>query len=92
MTLQPGGPGGKYLGRSGPFLAAELRELLADVRDQLEREPGVLDHLEEAILAGDLTTTTEVMIHLRDFFALLMVLVGAVHVAQQSGPAGEAGA
>jgi hypothetical protein len=73
--LTPGGPGGKYLGRSGPVSHGELREVLADVHDQLRREPEVLDALQQAILEGDLSTSTEIITHLRDLFVLLDWLV-----------------
>ena len=80
-----GGPGGKYLGRSGPLSEAELGEVLADVNDQLQREPQVLDALSEAILVGDLTASTEIIAHLRDLVALLEVLVGMVRVTGKAG-------
>lgn len=85
--LTPGGPGGKYLGRSGPVDPAELREMLADVHDQLKREPAVLDSLEQAILTRDLTTSTEILIHLRDFFMLLETMMRSVRVGDRPRPA-----
>ena len=70
-----GGPGGKWLGRSGPMTAAELREAIADVREQVGREPEVLAQLAEAILSRDLTTSTEILTHLRDLFAVIAVVL-----------------
>jgi hypothetical protein len=81
MALTPGGPGGKWLGRSGPLTTAELHELLIDVRAQLEREPAVLDQFGEAILTRDLATTSDILVHLRDFFTLITALLRIVTVA-----------
>lgn len=81
MSASRGGPGGKYLHRSGVMTPVELREALADVRDQVEREPEVLDQLGAAILSRDLTTTSEILAHLRDLFTVLGALLRLVHVA-----------
>jgi hypothetical protein len=75
MTLQPGGPNGRYLGRNGPFSAHELRQVIADVQEQLRVEPEVLDTLQQAILDRDLTTSTEIITHLRDFFGVIDALL-----------------
>ncbi|HBH00970.1 MAG: hypothetical protein A2X36_00055 [Elusimicrobia bacterium GWA2_69_24] len=81
--LTPGGPGGKYLGRTEPLTPSEYRVLLGEVCDQLAREPEILDRLTEAILAGDLTTTTEITTHLRDLFTMLEALLRRVTVADE---------
>ena len=81
MTPAPGGSG-------GPLTAAELHELLTDVRDQLEREPAVLDQLDVAILERDLTTTADILVHLRDFFTLITTLLQIVRVTDP--PSGRA--
>jgi hypothetical protein len=78
--LIPGGPGGKYLGRSGPLTAAELREVVADVRDQLKREPEVLDELGEAILQRDLATAAQITTHLRDLLRVVDALLAMTTV------------
>ena len=82
--LTPGGPGGKYLGRTEPLTPSEYRVLLGEVCDQLAREPEILDRLTEAILAGDLTTTTEITTHLRDLFTMLEALL---RLARRQGQA-----
>ena len=80
-----GGPGGKWLGRKpGPMSPAELREVLADLRDQLRREPEVLDALGEAILSRDLATTSEILTHLRDLFAMVEAVMRFVTVADRA--------
>jgi hypothetical protein len=63
--------------------AAELRQAVADVRDQLDREPAVLDTLSEAILAGDLGTVRGILVHLRDFVTVLQALVRLIHVTDE---------
>jgi len=79
---EPGGPGGKYLGRTGPMTVPELREALAEIRAQVDCEPAVLAELAEAILAGDLETTTALLAHLRDLFVVLSALLHVVDVAE----------
>ena len=59
---------------------AELHEVLTDVHAQLAREPAILDQLGEAILARDLTTTADILVHLRDFFTLITALLQIVTV------------
>jgi hypothetical protein len=57
----PGGPDGKYLGKAGPLTAAELREAVAEVLDQVEHEPEVLEQLTAFILAGNLAGVTDIL-------------------------------
>lgn len=78
MTMaraERGGPGGKYLGGSGPMTGVELREARADLLDQLAREPEVLHELEAAVLAGDLATLRHILEHLHDLFGVLAAWV-----------------
>jgi len=80
---EPGGPGGKYLGGTGPMTAAELREALSEIREQVDHEPAVLEELGQAILSGDLATTAALLEHLRDFFTVLGALLALVDVAAE---------
>jgi hypothetical protein len=70
----------KWSNKTDPMTPAELREALAEILDQLEREPDVLAELEEAVLARDLATMRAILVHLRDFFTVLEVLVRLVTV------------
>jgi hypothetical protein len=62
--------------------APELREALAEIRAQVDDEAAVLEELAEAILAGDLDTTTAVLTHLRDLFMVISALLRCVDVAE----------
>jgi len=83
---EPAGPGGKYLGRTGPMTVPELRAALAEVREQVGREGVVLDELADAILTRDLTTTTAVLMHLRDLFMVIGALLDVVRVDEEPAP------
>ena len=82
----PGGPGGKYLGRTGPLDAADLWAVRADLLDQLAREPEVLDALEAAMRAGDRVTMCDILRHLRDLVTLMAAWVQCTKVGDDPPP------
>jgi hypothetical protein len=57
---------------------------VAEVLDQVEHEPEVLEQLTAFILAGNLAGVTDILSHLRDLFTLIAVLLRLVKVAPEA--------
>jgi hypothetical protein len=57
---------------------AEARAALADIHAELQRTPTMLDDLQAAILAGDMTTSTALLARVRDFFAVLEAMMQSI--------------